>query len=103
MIFRKLLPVGACIVSVLSFAQMRTGVYFSSDKKYKEIIDEVGNPLSGNPVMIVQAFVPNNGSYIWFLNESKAKSPTYLGGEFKRFTRGYFSGRSWRINSTGNL
>ncbi|SMC37791.1 hypothetical protein [Chryseobacterium sp. YR221] len=90
MIFRKLLPVAACIVSVLSFAQMSTGVYFSSDKKYKEIMEEVGNPLSGNPVMIVQSFVPNHGSYIWFLNESKAKNPTYLGENPKDLHSGIF-------------
>ena len=90
MIFRKLLPVAACIVSAVSFAQMRTGVYFSSDKKYKEIIEEVGNPLSGNPVMIVQSFVPDHGSYIWFLNESKAKNPTYLDESPKDLHAGIF-------------
>ena len=62
MIFRKLLPVVACVISISSFAQIRTGVYFSSDKKYNEIIEDVGNPLPGNPVMIVQSFVPNYGS-----------------------------------------
>lgn len=90
MIFRKLLPVAACIVSAVSFAQMRTGVYFSSDKKYREIIEEVGNPLSGNPVMIVQSFVPDHGSYIWFLNESKAKNPTYSGENSKDLHAGIF-------------
>lgn len=90
MIFRKLLPVAAFIVSTLSFAQIRTGVYFSSDKKYKEIIDEVGNPLSGNPVMIVQSFVPNHGSYIWFLNESKAGKSSYLAETPKDLHAGIF-------------
>lgn len=33
MIVRKLLSVFACMISALSFAQMRTVVYFSSDKK----------------------------------------------------------------------
>ncbi|WP_291937204.1 hypothetical protein [Chryseobacterium sp.] len=80
---RKLLPVATGIVSALSFAQIRTAAYFSSDKKYREIIEEVGNPLPGSPVMIVQSFVPNHGSYVWFLNESKAKKPTYLGGSPK--------------------
>ncbi|AZA85207.1 hypothetical protein C1637_15185 [Chryseobacterium lactis] len=90
MIFRKLLSGAACIVSVVSFAQMRTGIYFSSDKKYKEIIEEVGNPLSGNPVMIVQSFVPDHGSYIWFLNESKAKNSTYSGMDSKDLYSGVF-------------
>lgn len=80
MIFRKLLPVFACAVSLSSFAQMRTGVYFSSDKKYREIIEDLGNPLPGKPVMVVQTFVPDYGSYVWFLNESKAEKPSYMGG-----------------------
>lgn len=90
MIFRKLLPVAACALSVLSFAQIRTGVYFSSDKKYNEIIEDVGNPLSGNPVMIVKSFVPNFGSYIWFLNESKSKNPAYLDESPKDLHAGIF-------------
>lgn len=88
--FRKLLPVAACVMSISSFAQIRTGVYFSSDKKYKEIIEEVGNPLPGNSVMIVQAFVPNHGSYIWFLNESKAKNLTYPDNNPKDLHSGIF-------------
>ncbi|CAH0204067.1 hypothetical protein [Chryseobacterium sp. Bi04] len=90
MIFRKLLPVAACIVSVLSFAQIRTGVYFSSDKKYNEIIEELGNPLTGNPVMIVKSFVPNYGSYVWYLNESKAEKPSYLTENPKDLHAGIF-------------
>ncbi|WBV60893.1 hypothetical protein PFY12_01945 [Chryseobacterium camelliae] len=69
---------------------MRTAIYFSSDKKYKEIIEEVGNPLPGNPVMIVQLFAPNHGSYIWFLNESKAKNPTYFDKNPKDVHSGIF-------------
>lgn len=90
MIFRKLLPVAACIVSVLSFAQIRTGVYFSSDKKYNEILEELGNPLTGNPVMIVKSFVPNYGSYVWYLNESKAEKPSYLTENPKDLHAGIF-------------
>ncbi|MGU3375002.1 hypothetical protein [Chryseobacterium sp. M5A1_1a] len=90
MIFRKLLPVVACALSLSSFAQIRTRVYFSSDKKYNEIIDDVGNPLSGNPVMIVKSFVPNYGSYIWFLNESKSENPAYLDESPKDLYAGVF-------------
>ncbi|REC42881.1 hypothetical protein DRF67_19970 [Chryseobacterium pennipullorum] len=78
MTFTKRWTLAACMVSAFSFAQIRTAVYFSSDKNYREIIEEVGNPLLGNPVMIVQSFVPDHGSYIWFLNEGKAKNPAYL-------------------------
>ncbi|MGJ1420155.1 hypothetical protein ACR79T_11060 [Sphingobacterium spiritivorum] len=78
MIFRTLFAVAAFMISISSFAQIRTGVYFSSDKKYNEIIDELGVPVPGNPVMIVTSFVPNNGSYVWYLNESKAKAGASL-------------------------
>ncbi len=78
MIFRKRFAVAAFVISISSFAQIRTGVYFSSDKKYKEIREELGNPLPGNPVMIVTSFVPKHGSYVWYLNESKAEKDAYL-------------------------
>ncbi|MGJ1362301.1 hypothetical protein ACR78F_08075 [Sphingobacterium spiritivorum] len=90
MIFRKLLPVAAFMISISSFAQIRTGVYFSSDKKYNEIIDELGIPLPGNPVMIVTSFVPNNGSYVWYLNESKAKAGASLEDNPKDLYAGIF-------------
>ncbi len=90
MIFRKLLPAAACLLSVSSFAQIRTEVYFSSDTKYHEIIEDVGNPLPGSPVMIVKSFVPNYGSYIWFLNDSKAKNPAYLDEQPKDLHSGIF-------------
>ncbi|MGJ1261908.1 hypothetical protein [Sphingobacterium spiritivorum] len=90
MIFRKLLPVAAFMISISSFAQIRTGVYFSSDKKYNEIIDELGIPLPGNPVMIVTSFVPNNGSYVWYLNESKAKAGASLEDNPKDLDAGIF-------------
>lgn len=90
MIYRKLLPVVACMISLSSFAQIRTGVYFSSDKKYNEIIENLGNPLPGNPVMIVTSFVPNNGSYVWYLNESKAEKDAYLNDSPKDLHAGIF-------------
>lgn len=88
--YRKLLPVVACMTGLLSFAQIRTGVYFSSDKKYSEIIEHLGNPLAGNPVMIVTSFVPNNGSYVWYLNESKAGKEAYLDDNPKDLHAGIF-------------
>lgn len=93
MIFRKLLPVAAFMISISSFAQIRTGIYFSSDKKYKEIIEELGNPLEGNPVMIVKSFVPNHGSYVWYLNEKKLKKARISKALPKIYTQGFF----WKI------
>lgn len=79
-----------CLLSLPCFAQIKTGVYFSSDKEYHEIIDDLGNPLSGTPVMIVKSFVPNYGSYIWYLNESKAKGAGYLDDTPKDLHAGIF-------------
>lgn len=90
MIFRKLFTVAAFVISISSFAQIRTGVYFSSDKKYNEIREELGNPLPGNPVMIVTSFVSNHGSYVWYLNESKAEKDAYLDDNPKDLHSGIF-------------
>jgi len=90
MILKILLLVVTCVLHLSSSAQIRTGVYFSSDTKYNEIIEDVGNPLPGNPVMIVKSFVPNHGSYIWFLNESEAKNPAYLDDNPKDLYAGIF-------------
>ena len=59
-------------------AQIETGVYFSNDKKFGDIIEDLGSPLEGDPIMIVKTFVPKHGSYIWYLNESKAKNTVFL-------------------------
>lgn len=90
MIFRMLLALVACVLSLSSFAQIRTGVYFPSDQKFNEIIEDLGNPLPGNPVMVVQSFVPNRGSYVWFLNESKAAQAAYLNDNPKDLHAGIF-------------
>ncbi len=90
MVFRILLPLVACLLSLSSFAQIQTAAYFSSDRKFDEIIEDLGNPLPGNPVMIVQSFVPNYGSYVWFLNESKAAQPAYLDDNPKDLHAGIF-------------
>lgn len=89
-IFRMLILIVACIIGVPSFAQIQTGVYFSSDKKYTEIIEDLGNPLPGNPVMIVRTFVPKHGSYVWFLNESKASNSAYFDNNPKDLHAGIF-------------
>lgn len=90
MIIRKLLLVLPLFLSVSCFAQIQTGVYFSSDKKFSKITEEFGNPLPGHPVMVVTTFVPNHGSYVWFLNEGKAKHPALLDDEPKDLHAGIF-------------
>ncbi|PRD55983.1 hypothetical protein [Sphingobacterium gobiense] len=90
MIFRTLILIAACTIGIVSFAQIQTEVYFPADKKYTEIMEDLGNPLSGNPVMIVKTFVPNHGSYVWFLNESKAKNSAYFDNNPKDLHAGIF-------------
>ncbi|SFO16042.1 hypothetical protein SAMN05421741_12321 [Paenimyroides ummariense] len=75
---KNILVLTASIVSLSVNAQIETGVYFSNDRKFVDIIEDLGNPLEGNPVMIVKTFVPKHGSYIWYLNESKAKNTALL-------------------------
>ena len=77
----KLKNIFVLIISTISMtvnAQIETGVYFSNDKKIGDIIEDLGNPLEGDPIMIVKTFVPKHGSYIWYLNESKAKNTAFL-------------------------
>lgn len=90
MVRKTLLLIVACIIGIPSFAQIQTGIYFSSDKKYTEIMEDLGNPLPGNPVMIVKTFVPKYGSYVWFLNESQAKNSAYFDNNPKDLHAGIF-------------
>lgn len=87
---KMLLSAAICFLGSSSYAQIKTGVYFSSDKDYHAIIEDLGNPLSGTPVMIVKSFVPHYGSYVWYLNESKAKGPAYLDDTPKDLYAGIF-------------
>lgn len=48
------------------------------DKRYKDIIEELGNPLEGKPTMIINYMGNKTGSYLWFFNERKAIKPSYL-------------------------
>ncbi|WP_313580523.1 hypothetical protein [Chishuiella sp.] len=88
--FKNILVFILSIISLLVNAQIETGVYFANDKKYNEIIEDLGNPLDGNPLMIVKTFVPNNGSYIWYLNEGKAKNKAFLNDNPKDLYAGIY-------------
>lgn len=76
--FKNILVLILSIASLSVNAQIETGVYFSNDRKFVDIIEDLGNPLEGNPIMIVKTFVPKHGSYIWYLNESTAKNTAFL-------------------------
>lgn len=45
---------------------------------YKNIIDELGNPLAGKPIQIIHFMGYQTGSYIWYLNHKKATKPSYI-------------------------
>ena len=51
---------------------------YPKDQKHKTLITEVGNPLPGNNALIINYFASKEGSYLFFLNENKAKSASYL-------------------------
>ncbi|KZE76621.1 hypothetical protein AV926_15885 [Myroides marinus] len=48
------------------------------DQRYKDIIEELGNPLEGKPLMIINYMGNKTGSYLWYFNERKAIKPSYL-------------------------
>lgn len=87
---KNILVLIVSLVGISINAQIETSVYFSNDKKFMDIIEDLGNPLDGNPVMIVKTFVPKHGSYIWYLNESKAKNTAILDDNSKDLHSGIF-------------
>ncbi|WP_326983940.1 hypothetical protein VUJ46_05205 [Chryseobacterium sp. MYb264] len=68
----------AGMMSLHAHAQTETGVYFSNDRKFREILKNPGNPLEGYPVMIVKIKASQSGSYFWYLNESKATKKSFF-------------------------
>ena len=90
MILKKIILVFAFLVSLSSFAQIRTGVYFSDDQKYKDVMEEFGNPLPGDPIMILQTVTRNYGNFVWYLNESPAKESANLYDQPKDLHAGIF-------------
>ena len=89
-------------------AQSKSERYAPDHSKYMKIMEEPGNPLPGNPLLIINYFAEKEGSYLFFLNEVKAKvnsglseSPTDLyaglyledhGGVLERVTFKDFAG-----------
>lgn len=49
-----------------------------NQQKFKDYIEEIGNPLEGNPVLLINYFAEKEGSYLFFLNETKSKGESYL-------------------------
>lgn len=55
-------------------AQDKSERIFPSQLKYKVLMDEPGNPLPGNPVLILNYFAEKEGSYLFFFNEIISKT-----------------------------
>lgn len=55
------------------YAQSKSERYAPNHSKYMKIMEEPGNPLPGNPLLIINYFTEKEGSYLFFLNEVKAK------------------------------
>ncbi len=72
------------------FSQTKINKYHSSDLKFKEIIDEFGEPLKGKSLLIMNYFSTNTGSLYFFLNESKSKNNAFLTDEPKDLHAGIF-------------
>lgn len=83
--FKNILVLILSIASLSVNAQIETGVYFSNDRKFVDIIADLGNPL-----MIVKKFVPKHGSYIWYLNESNVENPSFLDNNPKDLHAGIY-------------
>ncbi|MGL4585150.1 MAG: hypothetical protein ACRCVU_19470 [Flavobacterium sp.] len=65
-------------ISFNVFSQEVNQRIITKDQRYKDIIEEFGNPLDGNPIMIINYIGDKTGSYLWFFNQRKAIKPSYL-------------------------
>lgn len=45
---------------------------------YIDLLDDLGNPLSGEPVLVLNYFSEKEGSYLFYFNEARAKGESYL-------------------------
>ncbi|MEK6493126.1 hypothetical protein [Myroides odoratimimus] len=74
---KTLLALVFLCISFNSIAQVNQRLK-PKDQKFKDIIEELGNPLEGTPKMIINYIGDKTGSYLWFFNERKAIKPSYL-------------------------
>ena len=71
-------------------AQIKIDRLFPHQQKHKDIIEDLGNPLKGNSKLIIKTFVEKEGSYLFYLNEDKAKSNSYLSDSPKDLYAGIY-------------
>lgn len=77
---KNLLALAFLCISLHSIAQINQRLK-PKDQKFKDIIEELGNPLEGTPKMIIHYMGDKTGSYIWYFNQRKAIKPSYLSGK----------------------
>lgn len=59
-------------------AQDRLERILPGQDKYTSLLEELGSPLPGDPILIVNYFAQQEGSYLWFLNHGEAKSKSFV-------------------------
>lgn len=78
------------VFSASIFAQDRMERITPKQQKYTDILEDLGSPLKGNPVLIINYFAEKEGSYLFFLNETKAQSTSSLTGNPKDLYAGVY-------------
>ncbi len=65
-------------ISSFSFAQDKIQRILPKQPIYIDLLDDLGNPLKGVPVLVLNYFAEKEGSYLFYFNEAKSKSESYL-------------------------
>lgn len=65
-------------ISSFSFAQDKIQRILPKQPIYIDLLDDLGNPLKGDPVLVLNYFAEKEGSYLFYFNEAKSKGESYL-------------------------
>ncbi|WP_313031917.1 hypothetical protein [Soonwooa sp.] len=65
-------------ISSFSFGQDKIQRILPRQPIYINLLDDLGNPLKGDPVLVLNYFAEKEGSYLFYFNEAKSKSESYL-------------------------
>lgn len=64
--------------SCIAFGQEKMERIAPQDHRFLDILGELGNPLLGRPIMVVNYRVIHEGSCLFYLNEANAKNLSYF-------------------------
>jgi hypothetical protein len=87
---KRLLTILLLSTSSLVFSQNRSERVFPNQQKYKDIMADLGSPLSGKPVLILNYFAEKEGSYLFYINETPSKNQSYIDDKAKDLYAGLF-------------